>query len=178
MNYVDAFLVYHLLKGNALHTALALEIAPEAIISLAATESWDEKIKDYNRPVDCDSKAPKNRVHQIFCRYQAMWLRALVGEIVNALAAKSPEALFMSQTKSATSFSTRAIAELVEIATTAQHFAARVAGEPDPLGVSRGKVGGSEISTCFVRAMAVADDFGFDAVALVRNVIKPTDNPV
>ena len=50
MNNVDAFLVYHLLNGNALRTALTFEVAPETIANLAAAESWDEKIKNYNRP--------------------------------------------------------------------------------------------------------------------------------
>ena len=176
MNNVDAFLVYHLLNGNALRTALTFEVAPETIANLAAAESWDEKIKNYNRPPG-DSNELENGNHQFFCRYQVMRLQALLGEIFDALEARPPETLCMVQTKSANSFSTRAIAVLTKAAVTAQNLDLRASGEPVPLGTACGRVSGSEISACFVRAMSIADGFGLDAVALVRNVIKSKTNP-
>lgn len=177
MNNIDTFFVYHLLNGNALRTALTFEVAPETIARLAATESWDEKIKNYNHKPGGESNELENGNHQCFCRYQVMRLQALLGEIFDALEARPPETLFMVQTKSAKSFSTRAIAELAEVAVTAQNLDLRASGEPVPLGAACGRVSGSEISACFVRAMNIADGFGLDSVALVRNVIKPKSKP-
>jgi hypothetical protein len=171
---IDAFLLYHLFNGNAMLTALTLEADEEAVAALATSGTWDAKLKDCNRLPSGNATDPKDRMRLWLNATQLARVQAFVDEILTSLERNdSAEPLYMSQTKSATVFSTRALAELTEIGLAVQNLSAQLHGESKSFGAPRSKPTGADITACFAKVMAVADSFGFDAIKLLRKVIKP-----
>jgi len=176
---IDTFLLYHLLSGNATLTALTIGVNPGEITKLATSGSWGSKLKANNRPYDSIPKK-EQFASQFLNQLQLGRLQALVDKILCSLNANQSlaDAILTVRTKNATASNTRALAELVDVASAAQNMSCRLGIDPGSKGGLRCDASGEEITACFSRAMAVADDLGLDSVALLRGILWPTQKPI
>lgn len=170
------FLAYLSLQGDCDRTALACDMDPETVRSLALNEQWATKIQQFAalREQDQHFQIGLNRVLNFV---QARQLSGLVDSVIKHLNS-TPETLVDSLTtvtKNGSSFNTKPLTDLVRAAEAVQLMTARALGDVGA-GVEGDKTSGGSIGLSVARALnGVASGVGLDPVGIVKKSLEISD---
>jgi hypothetical protein len=162
------FLAFLALQGDVRRTALALGMEDSDVAALAVQEKWTDKISNFAALRDSDSKV-QIQINRAMGFVQACQLSTIVDSLIKEFSdAERMMDLLTTKSKFGSSFSTKAVVDLVRAAEVIQKMKAIALGDHQTLPEEE-KVSGASIGLNVARALsAVHENKGVDAVTIVQ----------
>jgi hypothetical protein len=170
------FLAYVALQGDPNRVALAVNLDAEEVRALAIQENWEGKIGQVGalREKDSNFQITLNRA---LSYVQAQQLSTLIDEVIKHWSADPAGMLddFTTTTKNGSTFSTKALTDLVKAAEMVANMKARALGDT---GVPEAddRASGASIGLSVANALnAVAGSAGMDSVSIVKKSLEASN---
>lgn len=178
-NHLDVssiFEHYITFGGDALKTAAALNLDPQDVQQLAIVERWADKVERWNQIRQGDSQDVQVQINRAVNFVQSHRMRSILDKLVTELSTKeASELIEMLTTHSAhgSSFSTRALTDLVKGLEACQAMTQRALGDtaderPDSSKTQKG----SSIALLVMKAMSASEQMGVDSVDVVKKQLE------
>lgn len=171
-------------SGDVMRTAVACNLPPETIHALATSEGWHAKVKEWTTLREGSTADVAVQVNRAVNFVQAHRLRSLVDKVVTELTKLEPSELvdkLSSHTRDksglripgASTFSARALTDLVKAAESAHLMTQRALGDTAQERPETGETRkGSSIALLVQQAMNAADATDVNSVEVVRKNLK------
>lgn len=172
---------YLTFQGDVNRTAVALNLDPQDIRTLATEEKWGEKIERWNQVQQGSSQDFQIQMNRAVNFVQSHRMRSILDKLVSHLSTKSADEivdLLTTNTTHGSNFSARALTDLVKGIEACQAMTQRALGDtaaerPDATTGQKG----SSIAMMVMQAMSAADVMGLDSVAVVKAQLNAPPTP-
>lgn len=183
LDTVKIFEAYVTFQGNETKTAIACDIHPDVVHSLALSENWPDKVENWSKLTEGDPRTLQVQINRAINYVQATRLRSLLDKVIQHLGEGSAEELIVKltvETAHGPQFKTRCLTDLVKAAESAQLMTQRALGDvPQERPEEAGERKGSSLGLSVLAALNAAEtDLKLDSTAVVKKqlLLGPNDD--
>lgn len=180
LDVAQIYQTYLAFQGDENRTAFACNVEASAVHELALAENWPAKLEQCGTLAQGDSRSLQVTINRAINFVQATRLRSLLDKVIQHLSEGDAKDLIDRLTvegKNGPEFKTRALADLVKAAETAQLMTQRALGDTAderPTGDDSRK--GHSIALTVIDALNAANDVNLDSVEVVKRQLNPADS--